>query len=284
MPILYMTVGLPASGKSSTAYKMVEESNGSIVEVTKDALRKLPDAPEAFGKRERWVVSQRDKKVVNALSSGKSIIVHDTNFNPLHKERLQRLAFENGADFEVLDFTDVAVTECIRRDALRADPVGETVIWEMWQKYLYVSPTSQVSENLPSAVIVDIDGTLARMTSRRPFDWHKVHEDLPVSHIVDLVKDLHSAGTTILYVSGRDSSCMELTQKWLQDHVSVPGPLFMRPTNDSRKDSVVKEELYIKHIKDRYNIRFVLDDRDQVVHMWRTIVRVPVLQVDYGKF
>ena len=284
MPILYMTVGLPASGKSTAAFKMVEESNGSVVEVTKDALRKLPLAPESFSKRERWVVAQRDLRVVDALSSGKSIVVHDTNFNPLHREKLEGLARANAASFEVLDFTDVPVTECIRRDALRPDSVGETVIWKMWQKYVYVAPTCQVSENLPSAVIVDIDGTLAKMSNRRPFDWHKVGNDEPVKHVVDLVKDLHAAGTTILYVSGRDGVCKVSTQQWLDDNVAVPGLLFMRPINDFRKDSIVKEEIYVNSIKDRYNIRFVLDDRDQVVHMWRTIARVPVLQVDYGKF
>lgn len=57
----------------------------------------------------------------------------------------------------------------------------------------------------------------------------------------------------------------------------------MRPEGDERKDSIVKQEIYEKYIKDRYNVRFVLDDRNQVVDMWRE-VGLKVLQVAPGDF
>jgi len=284
MLTLYFTIGLPASGKSTTARKMASESGGRIREVTKDELRTRPEAPKERGKQERWVIAQRDKAVIEALSTGHSIVVHDTNFNPIHRKRLESLAAEHGAKFEVLDFTHVDVHECIRRDALRPSPVGEKVIWEMWQRYLYQPPQSEPTAELADAVIVDIDGTLARMNGRKPYDFDRVGEDAPVPHIVELVKELAGNGTQIIYLSGREDSCRAATEEWLRCNVGVDGPLHMRAAGDHRPDSTVKHELYLAHIKGRVRPRFVLDDRDSVVHMWRTVARIPVLQVDYGRF
>ncbi len=136
MPTLYFTIGLPASGKSTTARRMVAESNGQVKEVTKDDLRLHPDAPKGFKERERWVITRRDLLVIEALSGGYSIVVHDTNFNPFHRSSLEALAAKHGSDFVVLDFTHVDVEECIRRDALRPHPVGAEVIRKMWSQYL----------------------------------------------------------------------------------------------------------------------------------------------------
>ena len=41
--------------------------------------------------------------------------------------------------------------------------------------------------------------------------------------------------------------------------------LFMRPEGDMRRDSVVKRELYEQHIKGKYNVLAIFDDRPQVI-------------------
>ncbi len=142
MTVLYFTIGLPGSGKSTTARKMASESGGSIREVTKDELRLHPQAPKNRRSQERWVIAERDRIVSEALGSGHSIVVHDTNFNPIHRVALEAIAAAHGAEFVVLDFTHVDVRECIRRDALRPNPVGASVIWGMWRQYLATDPTS----------------------------------------------------------------------------------------------------------------------------------------------
>lgn len=58
--------------------------------------------------------------------------------------------------------------------------------------------------------------------------------------------------------------------------------LLMRPKKDNRKDSVIKKELFDK-IKDKYNIQYVFDDRDQVVEMWREL-GLTCLKVADGNF
>jgi len=43
----------------------------------------------------------------------------------------------------------------------------------------------------------------------------------------------------------------------------------MRPDNDNRKDALVKKNMYEKNIKNIYDVDFILDNRNQVVDMWR---------------
>ena len=57
----------------------------------------------------------------------------------------------------------------------------------------------------------------------------------------------------------------------------------MRRTKDFRKDAIVKTELFDAHIRGRYEVLFVLDDRNQVVEMWR-VMGLPCLQVAAGDF
>lgn len=41
----------------------------------------------------------------------------------------------------------------------------------------------------------------------------------------------------------------------------------MRKTGDSRKDFLIKKEIYENELKDKYNILAIFDDRQQVVDM-----------------
>lgn len=58
----------------------------------------------------------------------------------------------------------------------------------------------------------------------------------------------------------------------------------MRKTQDNRKDSIIKTEIYQEFIKEHYFVEFVLDDRNQVVDTWRKDLKLPCFQVNYGDF
>jgi hypothetical protein len=135
------------------------------------------------------------------------------------------------------------------------------------------------------AVIVDIDGTLALRTGdRSPYDWDRVGEDEPNPPVVELVQLIADAGRhAIILMSGRDEVCRWQTDMWLAAQGIRYDELWMRAAKDNRKDSVVKEELYRQHVEGRYDVRFVLDDRDQVVRSWRSL-GLPVFQVAEGSF
>ena len=59
--------------------------------------------------------------------------------------------------------------------------------------------------------------------------------------------------------------------------------LWMRAAGDQRGDDVVKAELFDAHVRHRFLVRVVLDDRDRVVAVWRRL-GLTCWQVDYGDF
>jgi hypothetical protein len=135
------------------------------------------------------------------------------------------------------------------------------------------------------AVLVDVDGTLALRTGDRHFaHWHRVGEDDPNPPVVELVRTIASAGEhRIIVMSGRDEVCRPETEAWLRQHGVPFDELHMRPHQDNRKDSMVKAELYAKHVEGRYEVAFILDDRDQVVAQWRSM-GLTCMQVAPGAF
>ncbi len=141
-----------------------------------------------------------------------------------------------------------------------------------------------VDPKLPTVVIVDVDGTVAKMDGRGPFEWHRVIEDLPNQPVIDLVTMLAN-DYKIVFLSGRDEVCRNQTRLWLDEHVSpiFGADLFMRPVNDNRKDSIVKLEIFDREIRGKYNIKFILDDRKQIVDAWRSL-GLTVFQVADGNF
>ena len=151
------------------------------------------------------------------------------------------------------------------------------------------------------AIIVDVDGTLADMRGvRGPFEWDKVHLDRPHQDVIEMVQDFASLEVytgeydddgdemmdtkyKIIITTGRDGVCEEATKQWLKDHEVPYDEFFIRPEGDFRKDNIIKSEIYMDHIRPKYDVKFVIDDRDQVVEMWRSL-GLRVLQVAPGNF
>lgn len=286
---LQMLKGLPASGKSTYARKLVDDG---WVRVNKDELRAMLHNGKWSGTNEKQVLRLRDWLILDALSEGMSVVVDDTNFAPKHAERLKQLAKEYGATFET-KFFDVDVEECIKRDLRRLDSVGERAIRDMYKQFLAPAPETYKSKaGAPTAILCDVDGTLAHGigVTRKPYEWDKVGSDTLDETIAgilrrywpeDVMEDNHEP--KIILMSGRDGSCREQTQDWLHRHGIRYDTLIMREAGDNRKDYIVKRELFDKHIRDKYNVLFVLDDRDQVVEMWRSL-GLKCLQVAEGDF
>lgn len=282
-PTLVMLKGLPASGKSTWAKQVVAE-NEKVFRVNKDDLREMTQGKEFLKSNEPNILQIRDEIVRIYLKKGYSIIVDDTNFLPDHENQLRKIANECSALFTIKEF-NVPVEECIARDALREKSVGKDAILKLdkqrqrYQIDKYIPDTS-----LPPAVIVDIDGTIAKMKDRSPYDYKRVGEDEPQKDVIDLVNLLHNNGHQIIVVSGRDSSCREETKQWLgMSGIHGYSELFMREEGDRRKDNIVKYEIFNKFIRDKYCVNYVLDDRNQVVEMWRKL-GLRTLQVADGNF
>lgn len=137
---------------------------------------------------------------------------------------------------------------------------------------------------LKPAIICDIDGTLASLGDRSPFDFAKVDQDELKHATAETVRVFARAGYAIILFSGRNDSSRELTIAWLTANAVPFDELVMRRTGDRRKDSTVKREMYERTVPGTYEVLLVLDDRNQVVDMWRKELGLPCFQVDYGNF
>ncbi len=137
------------------------------------------------------------------------------------------------------------------------------------------------------AIICDIDGTLALLAENRdPYDPTSGEDTLndPIANIVGVYDNQTTFPVDLILMSGREEKYREFTEKWLhKNSITHYKALYMRKTGDFRKDFIIKKELYEKYIKGKYEVLFVLDDRDQVVRMWRE-QGLTCLQVAYGNF
>lgn len=134
------------------------------------------------------------------------------------------------------------------------------------------------------AIICDIDGTLAHMTDRGPYDTSRYHTDIVDETIREIVSRYKASGIVIILCSGRSEEFKSTTQEWLHRFGIAYDLLLMRLPGDRTNDALVKKELYTTHIKDKYDILFVLDDRNRVVDMWRNDLGLKCLQVAPGDF
>lgn len=268
---LLMLKGLPASGKSTYAKELVAQ--GGWTRVNKDSLRSMLHNGKWSRKNEEEVILARNALIFSALSSGKNVVVDDTNFNPRHQQEFEKMCelCSNGRyfEFEVLHVaTDVE--ECIKRDLKRgAEAVGEQVIRRMWRQYVAPVQEREIDYALDDAVIFDVDGTLARMDGRSPYDWKRVGEDKPNLQVIHLLDLFRNSDKRILIFSGRDGSCFQETTDWLRKWEIFYDELHMRPEGDTRKDVAIKEEFY-DNCRKRFNIEYVVDDRPSVCRMWHT--------------
>ena len=142
---------------------------------------------------------------------------------------------------------------------------------------------NKIRHVLPKAVLVDVDGTLANMQGiRKPFEWDKVFNDKPYQDIIDLVNDLYE-NYRIIIMTGRDGVCEGATRKWLSKYGVCYHDLHIRKAGDFRKDDIIKSEIYMDKIRGNFDVKYVIDDRNQVVDMWRSI-GLRCLQVQPGDF
>ena len=137
---------------------------------------------------------------------------------------------------------------------------------------------------LPRAILVDLDGTLALLTERGPYDYVRCHLDVVNEPVKQVVLAYRACYGKVLIISGREDVARDMTAAWLERHEIPYDGLFLRRRGDRRRDTVVKREIFERAIAGRYRVDFVLDDRDQVVAMWREEMGLTCFQVAPGNF
>ena len=271
--------------------------------------------------REDLVKNLKNEIVRQAFREGYDVILDDTHLVPMTVKKLHELAASVG-DVKVIEKgINVPVEECIRRDALRTGfaHVGEKIIKDMARgagidkgrklsdKEAYYAPrwapgsdgdngmAYQHDPSLLTTIDCDLDGTTSLLNGRSPYDASTCDQDPPNTPVVECIKAMYAYlvasapaerrnEVKIIFTSGREDKYREPTVAFLAEHLpGIPYELYMRGTGDMRKDSVIKREMFDEKIRGKWNILFVLDDRNQVVDNWREM-GLHCFQVAPGNF
>jgi hypothetical protein len=151
---------------------------------------------------------------------------------------------------------------------------------------------------MKNTIIFDLDGTLADISVRRKLatkpngkiDWDifldpdNIKLDVPNDPVVKMSQLFADDNFNIVIFSGRSDKTKHTTLDWLT-HNKVPfNKLVMRDSVTSHfvPDDILKKDMLDKHL-DIDDVFFVVDDRQKVVDMWRSL-GLNVFQVDDGNF
>lgn len=289
-----ITVGISASGKTSWAVQFVKDmfAKGEWWKIVcRDDIRRMlleQKLNRELVPGELWKKwNFKDESKVNVAidgimkecqERGYNIIVADTNLNKDRNRAMKDKLEKMGYDVEFKEF-EISFEEAAKRDAGRCDGVGVGVLWRQFKQWYELKGYYKYSPDYskPQAVIFDIDGTLARMRNRGPFEWDKVDTD-DVRYEIKAMLDGFRANYNIIIMSGRDGVSKDKTVKWLTTHGIKYDMLLMRAVDDGRKDSVIKEELFRNHVADKFHVILAVDDRPQMSRTWE-LMNVPVAAV-----
>ncbi|MCD0474689.1 AAA family ATPase [Flavobacterium sp. EDS] len=296
IPTLTILTGCPASGKSTFAEWKVR-TEPKTMRISRDEIR-FSQFQEAMDPAYESMIS----KIVNGqiktlLSNGWNVILDTCNVKLEYiKQPINDFSEMANIEFKVFD---LPLAELLIRNGKRDRKVPKKVIENMYhqlqktkEKFDFKS-IRKVNTNLeytiqnpelPKAIICDLDGTLALMNGRNPFDASKCDQDELNEPVANVLRNYKKLGYEILLVSGREDRYKEPTLRFLEKHTIEFDDLIMRKSQDNRKDSIIKTEIYNESIKNKYFVEFVLDDRNQVVDTWRKDLKLPCFQVYYGDF
>lgn len=275
MPKMILLVGPPGSGKSTLAKKYEAEG---FVRISQDDQGK-------GGHQELFM---------ECVKEGKDIIVDRMNFN---KQQRGNYLFNEkyGYETEIIVLHENYKTCLARALAREGHPTikdeknARAALQTFFGKYERPEPgeANKITFLYPpgpkeKVVVCDLDGTLCDVEHRRHHvrrtdgekkDWVSFFKEIPndtvMNPVMDILCHFNAQGTRIVFCSGRSTNEQKHTEEWLKKHCGFMWTLYMRDRHDSRQDSIVKEIILDFELLTRYAPYFMLDDRDQVVQMWR---------------
>ena len=294
---LILTRGIQGSGKSTWAKAWVAEDPGSRVRINNDDIRNMLGNYWIVG-REPLVSEMKQYVTQAAMDRGYNIVIDNMNLNPHEVKFWEKVVELNNADpdgykYEI-EFKDffIPLEECIRRDAMRPNPIGEKVIRETWKRYKHFIQTTEVEKHVnsmrrytgkPKCIVIDMDSTMCFNVTKRPWYGDGAAEgmlnDIPNTGVVEIVRELAKLYPVVV-ATGRDTTQAEVTKEWLTKQGIEVDKYFFRTPRDYRKGVEVKKE-QITDILEEYDIVAIFEDCEPIVQMYREM-GLTVLQPNKG--
>lgn len=135
----------------------------------------------------------------------------------------------------------------------------------------------------PTAVIFDMDGTLADVSSIRHLvaggpqnnysknftAFHEQSVNVPPHHeVVAMAHQAKKAGHAVLIVTARGARFRPHTAMWLAQNNVPSDAMYMRADNDHRPDYEVKRDIHDR-ISKSWDVVHAVDDNPNVLRLWR---------------
>lgn len=299
---LILCRGIQASGKSTWAKAWAKEDPEHRVRFNNDDIRNML-GEYWVPSREGMVTELKRSFACEATRKGYDIVVDNMNLNPKEVGWWEDvISVANSiTKFEYeLEFKDffIPVDECIRRDAMREQPMGAKVIKDTWKRYSNFIIQESVKDMLNKSakhvdgghfvILVDMDATLCLNTTGRPYYGEGAAEgmlnDIAIEGTCALVRRMYEK-CKVFIVTGREGTpeIIAATKEWLANHDIKVDELFFRPIKDYSPGDECKKKIYEDNIKGKYNVQFVLEDNCKCVKMWRE-QGLTCLQPNEGKF
>lgn len=294
IPKIIILRGIPASGKSTYAKEKTLLSE-KIVRINRDDIRSMMGYSfnNYDNNIEKVITDTTNKMMIDFLNKGYDVIMDNLNLKQSYVNDIHNLAEDLGnVIVEEIHFP-VELEVALERNRERGLTVPENVIKELHEKFknIKIKPSTfygnvikkvEYDKTLSDCIICDIDGTIALFDRNKKNPYDRDFENDEVNNEVNLILrlyidslsdiDLLYESNKIIFVSGRSDKFRDVTEKWIKKNVYINDSrmeLHMRKEGDFRRDSIIKKEIYNEHIKGKYNVDFVLDDRNQTVNMWR---------------
>ena len=145
-------------------------------------------------------------------------------------------------------------------------------------------------------ILCDIDGTLATIGDRakilekdelteKDYDEFNARSAASscIQDIANIIRNLKDAETKIYLITAREKKWKKITQHWLRLNEIPYDNLLMRNDGDKNSDADVKLKIVKEYVNPK-RVWFVLEDRDDVVQMYREDLGLTCLQVNKGDY
>lgn len=305
---IIVMVGISGSGKSTWAADFIQE-NPNYIRVNRDSIRQqITSSDSRFlnPELEILVTKIQDEQIRVILGNGYNLIIDNTHLKEKYINEIVK-SFNHLADIELkviptsietaksnVNFRDNIEIKDLKYIDQQYDSYCKLPLTK--KEFLFYPKKEIISyiytSGLQECIICDLDGTLSlydsNVKSAYDRDFENDTVNLPISSYLEEVamwKDNEdNQSTKIIFFSGRNAKFRDKTIQFIKKAIGwdTEFTLIMREEKDMRRDSIVKLEMFDTHIRDKFNVLAVFDDRLQVIEECWNPLRVFVFNCNQG--